>query len=184
MNRLPAANVALFWAIAVTGAGVDLITKWLAFTRVGEPSSTSKLVLWPGVFSFTTSYNQGALWGIGRTLQHSNLIFAALSAIAAVVILYWLFWQRAAKERLYAIALGLIMAGTVGNCYDRIVWKQVRDWIYFELINWPIFNIADSCLVCGAGVLVIQAIVTECRAYRTARNVAPANPAAAETSEP
>ena len=176
MKRLPVANVALFACLAAAGAGLDLLTKWLAFTRIGEP--TSRHVLWPGVFSFTTSYNEGALWGIGRNIPGSNFLFAALSVVAALAILYWLFWRGGAQERTLSLALGLIMAGVIGNCYDRLVWGKVRDWIYVERINlyfkvfdWPIFNIADSCLVCGAGVLVAHAAYSE---WRMSRAAAPA----------
>jgi signal peptidase II len=140
----------------VGGAALDLATKSLAFAKV-----KTSLVIWPGVLSFTTSYNKGALWGLGRNLPFANLAFAGLSVLAGAAILYWLFWRGAAKDRVLSMALGLIMAGTIGNCYDRIVWKQVRDFIYFELINWPIFNLADSMLVCGAGVLMLQAIFAE-----------------------
>ena len=159
MKRVPAANCVLFCLLAASGAALDLTTKWLAFTRVGQPQS--KQELWRGVFSFTTSYNTGALWGLMASVPRANLIFAALSVAAGVAILYWLFWHGAARDRMLTLALGFIMAGTIGNCYDRIVWRMVRDFLYFELINWPIFNVADSCLVCGAGILMIHALFAE-----------------------
>jgi signal peptidase II len=49
----------------------------------------------------------------------------------------------------------------MGNCFDRLVYGHVRDFIYFDLINWPIFNFADSMLVCGAGILMLQAIFVD-----------------------
>src|SRR5262245_27902503 len=159
VNEIPPANRAAFFTLAIGGAALDLFTKWLAFDKVGPPGN--KVALWPGVLSFTTSYNKGALWGLARTIPNANVAFATLSVIAAAAILYWLFWRGAAKDRLLTVALGLIMAGTIGNCYDRIVWGQVREFIYFELINWPIFNLADAMLVCRAGVLMLQALFTE-----------------------
>ncbi len=132
MKRVPAAHSVLFLALATGGAALDLWTKALAFGRLGVPG---KYVIWPGVFSFTTSFNRGGL-----------------------AILYWLFWHGAAGDRVLTTSLGLIMGGTVGNCYDRVLFGQVRDFLYFELINWPIFNLADSLLVCGATLLVIQAV--------------------------
>jgi lipoprotein signal peptidase len=54
-------------------------------------------------------------------------------------------------------ALGLILAGTVGNFYDRVVFGGVRDFLYFYKINFPVFNGADCCLVCGAAMLLIHA---------------------------
>jgi signal peptidase II len=159
VTEVPPFNRAVFCGLAFGGAALDLFTKWLAFAKVGPPGS--KRVIWQGVLSFTTSYNKGALWGLGRDFPYANFAFAGLSVIAAAAILYWLFWRGAARDGILSSALGLIMAGTVGNCYDRLMWGQVRDFIYFELINWPIFNMADSMLVCGAGVLMLQAVFSE-----------------------
>lgn len=161
MKRVPPANLAIFFLLAGGGAALDLFTKWLAFTKNGSPPHSRPLVLWHGVFSFTTSFNKGALWGLGGSFPQANVGFASLSVLAGAAILYWLFWHGAAKDRILSAALGLIMAGTIGNCYDRIVWGQVRDFIYFELINWPIFNLADSFLVCGAAALMVQALFAE-----------------------
>jgi signal peptidase II len=158
LTRATLANLVFFFGIALGGATLDLVSKWLAFAKLGYPG---KFVQWPKVLSLTTSYNEGALWGIGRDLPFPNVMFASLSVLAATAILYWVLCKGAAAQRSLSVALGLIMAGTIGNCYDRIVIGKVRDWIYFELINWPIFNLADSWLVCGAGLLMLQAILAE-----------------------
>ena len=55
-------------------------------------------------------------------------------------------------------ALGLILAGTVGNLYDRLVFNGVRDFLHFYYVEWPVFNFADCCLVVGAGLLLVQAM--------------------------
>jgi lipoprotein signal peptidase len=57
-------------------------------------------------------------------------------------------------------ALGLILGGTVGNLYDRLVFGGVRDFMYFHRnsFEWPVFNIADCCLVVGAVLLLVQAV--------------------------
>ncbi len=101
-----------------------------------------------------TSYNQGALWGLGRNLPYSSLIFAGLSVVAALAICYWLFVRGAAADGRLTAALGLIMAGALGNCYDRLVLGQVRDFVHFHVdsvgFNFAIFNFADNMLVVGA----------------------------------
>ncbi|HYV36806.1 MAG TPA: signal peptidase II [Gemmataceae bacterium] len=108
--------------------------------------------------------NHGALWGIGgkdETGADFNHIFAIVSIAAAVAIVIWSFRKATAHDRWLCMALGLILAGTLGNLYDRVIFHGVRDflqWVY--KYDWPRFNVADSCLVCGAGLLLIQAFFT------------------------
>jgi lipoprotein signal peptidase len=54
----------------------------------------------------------------------------------------------------------LILAGTLGNLFDRVVFGGVRDFLYFYWFEWPVFNVADCFLVCGAGLLLLQAFAT------------------------
>jgi lipoprotein signal peptidase len=51
----------------------------------------------------------------------------------------------------------MILAGTLGNLFDRVVFHGVRDFLYFYWFEWPVFNVADCLLVCGAGLLLLQA---------------------------
>ncbi len=151
----------LFWAIALGGAAFDLTTKAIIFDRVGPPLSPPVTVV-PGILELQTSYNTGALWGIGRNLPYSSTIFAGFSIIAALAILYWLFVRGAAASLPLTIALGLIMAGALGNCYDRLVLGHVRDFahLHVDSINFEcaIFNFADNMLILGAIVLVFFAL--------------------------
>jgi lipoprotein signal peptidase len=103
--------------------------------------------------------NHGALFGMGSAKKGSaNTLFAAVSVVAALAILVWGLRRSTAHEPWLMAALGLILAGTIGNLYDRLVFNGVRDFLYFQLIDWPVFNVADCCLVVGAGLLLVQAI--------------------------
>ena len=103
--------------------------------------------------------NHGALFGLGGSWKDSaNWLFATVSVVAAVAILVWGTRSGPAREKWLSGALGLILGGTLGNLYDRIVFGGVRDFLYFYYINWPVFNFADCCLVVGAGLLLVQAI--------------------------
>jgi lipoprotein signal peptidase len=106
--------------------------------------------------------NQGALFGWGREQRTAaNLGFAAISLLAALAIAYWSTQKSTAADRWLCAALGLILAGTLGNFYDRVVFEGVRDFLHWHyLFNWPVFNVADSCLVCGAGLLLLQAFTS------------------------
>ncbi len=121
--------------------------------------------------------NHGALFGLGgehETLPHAafaavgrwlgldpatmaNVAFAVISVLAVIAIVYWSTRPATAADWSLCAALGLILAGTLGNLYDRIVFNGVRDFLYFHWFEFPVFNVADSCLVCGAFLLLIQA---------------------------
>ncbi len=104
--------------------------------------------------------NQGALFGLGgEYAELANALFAGVSIVAAIAIIYWSARQTTARDWALCAALGLILAGTLGNLYDRIVFDGVRDFLYFHLIEWPVFNVADCCLVCGAFLLLGQAFL-------------------------
>jgi lipoprotein signal peptidase len=87
-------------------------------------------------------------------------LFASVCFLAAGAITFWITRPGSGQDRWLCVALGLICAGTIGNFYDRVVFGGVRDFLHFYAIRWPVFNIADCCLVVGAGILLIQAVFT------------------------
>jgi lipoprotein signal peptidase len=104
--------------------------------------------------------NQGALfgWKAGLTPEQSNGAFAIISLLAAAAILYWSAQKSTAGDRWLCVALGLILAGTLGNLYDRLMFNGVRDFLHWHYaFDWPVFNLADCCLVVGASLLLLQA---------------------------
>jgi signal peptidase II len=163
-DAVPVPRWALFWSIALGGAGFDLVTKTLVFARIGPPPAPP-ISLVTNVLELHTSYNSGALWGFGRGLPHSSLIFAALSVVAGVAICYYLFVKRAASDARLTAALALIMAGALGNCFDRLMFGHVRDFVHFHVdaigFDCAIFNFADNMLVAGATVLLLLALRPE-----------------------
>lgn len=168
------ARIALFLLIAAGGCGADLATKAWAFAKLGEPSGPTSW-LWEDVVGFQTALNPGALFGMGGGL---SWLFALLSAIAAVCLVVWFFFGSAARDTWLTITLALILAGILGNLYDRLGFSShpernaalqyaVRDWILVRIhlgrwtYDWPNFNLADSMLVCGAGMIVWHALLRE-----------------------
>jgi signal peptidase II len=161
-RSIPLSRFLLFWAIALAGAGFDLSTKAYVFNWIGPPHQRAPFTIVKNVLELQTSYNTGALWGFMRGVPNSSLIFAGLSIVAAIGICYWLFALGAASDRRLTIALALIMAGALGNCYDRLVLGHVRDFVHLQIeaINFDcaIFNFADNMLVVGAVALVLLAL--------------------------
>jgi signal peptidase II len=105
--------------------------------------------------------NHGALFGFLRDYKSAaNWGFAFISLLAAVAIVVWSSHRATAADPWLCAALGLILAGTLGNFYDRLVFDGVRDFLHWNyLFDWPVFNIADCCLVVGAGLLLLQAFL-------------------------
>ncbi len=121
--------------------------------------------------------NHGALFGIGGSRKGlANGIFAAVSVAAAIAIVVWGTRRTTAREKGLMAALGLILGGTVGNLYDRLVFGGVRDFLHFCVVrsdgsiafDWPVFNVADCCLVVGAALLLIQAVFVTPAAEKSA----------------
>jgi signal peptidase II len=113
--------------------------------------------------------NQGALFGMGGEYQGTaNKVYAVVSFLASVGIVLWAVYRGKRADAWTIVALGLILGGTLGNCYDRVVFNGVRDFLYFYIIDWPVFNIADCCLVCGAIMLILHAVFIKPPAPATA----------------
>jgi lipoprotein signal peptidase len=165
----------LLWVLALTGLALDQSSKYGVFAWLAEMPAHEHVLFRTdkGGFQLVAQFedgegrkphvNQGALFGFLR--DHKTLAnggFALISLLAATAIIFWSSHKNTARDRWLCSALGLILAGTLGNFYDRIVFNGVRDFLHWNyLFDWPVFNIADCCLVCGAFLLLIQAFATQ-----------------------
>lgn len=166
---VPRSRYVLFGCLALIGAGVDLWTKQAVFAWRDLPGQRDVYWVIDGYFGIETAVNIGAVFGIGAG---KGLMFAGISVVALIGILVWLFFFKAAESAWLTFALGCVTGGIFGNLYDRLgLWWQpgypkqwqsgVRDWILWQASDawrWPNFNIADSLLVVGAIMLVVQSI--------------------------
>jgi lipoprotein signal peptidase len=176
----------LLWSLAVFGFLADQGTKYGVFRWLYTPSHEGRVEVVPGAFRLIAQFtdetpvadgwrapfqawngpvlprvNRGALFGLGDDFNaYANGFFAAVSVTAAMAIAAWSIRRTAATDRWLCTALGLILAGTLGNLFDRVVFGGVRDFLYFYWFEWPVFNVADCFLVCGAGLLLLQAFTT------------------------
>lgn len=138
----------------LAGVALDLATKSWADGYLHDPDLPDAGEWWSGVFVLRWTLNTGALFG---TMGGRNLIMTILS-IVAVPVVYYFFWTLPRHGWSATLALGGILAGTLGNLYDRVVYDGVRDFIYFEWINYPIFNVADIFICVGAGLFALQVL--------------------------
>lgn len=173
MSAIPRGWLA-FAAVGLLAAALDLVTKWIAFAWLGMPGSGRAFTIVPGYLVLETNLNEGALFGMG---QGFGLGFAAVSVLAIGGIGAMMTRSTTREDPLLVVALALVVGGIVGNLFDRLglpglTWHApadrvgrpvmaVRDWIHFTLpglLDWPIFNLADTWLVIGAGVLVLMSM--------------------------
>lgn len=168
----------LFWLLALVGVTLDQATKYGVHAllvakeyRHATHPHTWVLPLIPGAFDLQVHYeeaggelvphvNRGAVNGWLNGWAYGNEFFAVVSLVAAAAIVFWIFRPAVRGDWVLCVALGLILGGTLGNLYDRLVFQGVRDFLHWHLwFIWPDFNIADSCLVCGAGLLLLHALL-------------------------
>jgi signal peptidase II len=137
----------------------DRVTKWLASTRI-ELGSNLQVI--PHVFAISHVENPGAAFSLfndssspGR-VRWMLLVFSLLAAVAVLVALLKLGRKISATT----VALALILAGALGNAYDRIRFGYVIDFLEVHIIHyhWPDFNVADSAIVVGGMLLLFDAL--------------------------
>jgi len=134
---------------------LDQVTKNLIARTVTLYESVPVI---PGFFNITRIHNRGAIFGTFS--QTSNkLVFALLTAasLAALALIVYYFFKTPASDKLTKVSLTLIMAGALGNQFDRLVRGHVIDFLDFHIgkAHWPFFNAADSCITIGACLMLV-----------------------------
>ncbi len=136
-----------FWLTALGVLIADQVTKALVRARF-MPGDSKPLI--DGIFNLTYVRNTGAAFGL---LPGRQTLFIGVSVIVLVVVA--LFWRRTRPTAWpIVIALGLVVGGAVGNLIDRAVLGRVTDFFDVRLFNFAVFNIADSAIVIGVGLLI------------------------------
>lgn len=130
----------------------DQITKY--FIIVNKNNLPKEII--KGVLNFTYCENRGIAFGIG---QGSTLFISIITAIIIIAILIYTFAYFYKIDKLMLVGISLLISGGIGNLIDRIFRKYVIDYINIgELFNFPIFNIADMCVVVGIIIIAIACL--------------------------
>lgn len=175
----------LLFSLAVLGFAADQASKYRVFSALYVEGQFSGQRDWvPGWFRLFAQYdptapetdcplvkangpiqpqvNHGALFSLGGEYKtDANRFFCGVSVLAAIGISIWGILKKTGQDRWLCLALGLILGGTLGNLFDRIIFGGVRDFLHVYFIRWPVFNVADCCLVVGAGILLLQAFLVK-----------------------
>ena len=202
---LPTANfksigaLSRFVLVCVLGLAADLYSKSFAFSHMAMSSSPPvdprpRVVAFvPGWVHFEITTNKGAVFGLG---QGQRALFLAVSAVAIAFLSY--LFATSGRQRFYQVVLGMLLAGVLGNMYDRVLHGEVRDMIHalpgwkwpgdwqVPMMHYPgpgrevfpfIFNVADVLLCVGVGLMVIYSF-----AASPEKSVAPGNAAASSSN--
>jgi signal peptidase II len=146
-------RVAALLAVAVIVLLTDIITKVVIVATLSDRTPVRML---GGFLTLRVTRNPGAAFSIGPSL---TVVFAV---IAVGVIVFILRTSRRIQSLAWAVTLGLLLGGATGNLIDRLFRYPgpfrgyVVDWI--QIPHWPVFNVADSCIVCGGVLAVFLAV--------------------------
>jgi signal peptidase II len=149
MNR----RVPGFLTVALVFA-LDRVSKWTIESGFG-PWDTRVVI--PGFFNLIRSENPGVAFGIlAENANHTRTLMLVAATIVAALIIGRMLWK--ARDNSTAFGLALILGGALGNLFDRIRAGAATDFLdfYFGHYHWYTFNLADTAICIGAGLLILS----------------------------
>jgi signal peptidase II len=148
------------WLILTIAALVIVLDRATKLWIVSHIQPGQAIVIFPKVFRLTHVLNTGAAFSMFEGSTSPNLVRNVLIgfSIFAVVVVLVLIWKMGRGLTLTSIALALILGGAIGNLYDRMRFAYVVDFLEVHIVHyhWPDFNVADSAIVVGACLLLLE----------------------------
>ena len=155
------------YGLAALVFAADRLTKWLVETHVSAMDTVRVI---PGFFDIVNSQNRGVAFGLfnDSTNPWRTALLIVLAA-GAVVFITAMLWRPEKLDRASFWGLALVLGGAAGNVFDRAVWGRVTDFLDFYIgeHHWHTFNIADSAIVIGSALMILDMM----RPKRQAANV-------------
>ncbi len=145
-----------FLMLALAVLALDQWTKWLVESHLPSPSSREII---PGFFHLSHVKNTGVAFGLLADLGDEGAAWMlALLGLAAISVVAVYFQRTPARETALLTALSLVLGGAVGNLLDRVTAGAVTDFlgVYIGSYRWPDFNVADSAISIGLGLLILD----------------------------
>lgn len=143
----------IWFCIAAAAVFLDQLTKYLVVLYL-KPVGTVPII--ENALHLTYVENRGAAFGM---LADNRWVFLIVSSIAIVGLSAWLIWKKP-QSRLLCVSLAFIIGGGIGNMIDRVALGYVVDMIDFRIINFAVFNVADSFVCVGAGMLMLYLVLS------------------------
>lgn len=145
----------IYYIIAFVAFLVDQGTKYLIASRM---ELTEQISVIGNFFLITSHRNRGAAFGI---LENQRWFFIVITIIVVVGIIWYLKKVMKTNNKLLPLALSLVLGGAVGNFIDRVLAGEVVDFLQFNFgsYQFPIFNVADSCIVIGVALIILDSLL-------------------------
>ena len=143
--------------VTVLTVVLDQITKLLTLHYL--PSVGDSFAFIPKILNFTYIENRGAAFGM---LADKRWVFIVISIVAIVVMMAFIIVKKP-KDRLLCTSVSMIVGGGIGNMIDRILRGYVVDMIDVQFIDFYVFNVADSAVCVGCGLLILYTILDDLR---------------------
>jgi len=146
-------EIAPWLVVAAIVIAFDQATK-ITIERLFEFGDSTPIT---SFFNLVLTYNKGAAFSFLSAASGWQGTLFMVVGIAASAFIVWLL-TRHGKQKLFSTALALILGGALGNVIDRLAYGHVIDFLDFHLggWHWPAFNVADSAIVCGAALLIVD----------------------------
>jgi len=139
---------------------LDQLSKWVILTQVMDPPVAITVL---PIFDLVLAWNRGVSFSMFSSDGAQAPYFLAGFAVLVAGILG--FWLSRVKAPLLAVGLGLVIGGALGNVIDRLRFGAVVDFLYFHYAGWgwPAFNLADSAITVGVGLLLLDGLFGKVR---------------------
>jgi len=154
MNKTSARTLYLLIAIVVV-----VLDRWTKHVVAKRISLYSHIQVIPGFFRLTHTENTGAAFSLfADSPAHWKTGLLIAFSVVALAVVSFLLWKNDRAHVVTGIGLALIMGGALGNLWDRVTSGRVVDFLllYVKRYQWPVFNLADSAIVVGAGLLIVE----------------------------
>ncbi len=143
----------------ILAAVVIVLDRWTKHLIASHIALYAHIQIIPGFFRLTHTENTGAAFSLfADSPWHWKTALLIAFSLVAMVIVSILLWKQTRPFTMTSVALSLILGGAVGNLWDRLASGRVIDFLlfYVKQYQWPVFNLADSAIVVGASLLVLE----------------------------
>lgn len=148
----------ILWSlIVIVIMALDQLSKYWVINNIGM---TDSITVIPNVIDFVYVKNTGAAFSFLSDKTYGIVILSIISVLFCIGVIFFMI-KKKPQSRLLTISLALMLSGALGNVIDRIARGYVVDFIEATFINFPVFNVADIAITCGALLIIIHVLFFE-----------------------